>query len=139
LPREGDAIVLPSRGGGLDGLTASLADVASKIDKIPFEEIGDNANATLAKAERLVTDIDTNAAPALAQLPMIAAELSEAAKNARGALGSDGYGQNSEFQRGLARLLHEADDTARSVRTLADFLDRHPESLLRGRAGQGGR
>jgi paraquat-inducible protein B len=28
-------------------------------------------------------------------------------------------------------------DTARSIRLLADFLDRHPESLIRGRTEQG--
>ena len=48
-----------------------------------------------------------------------------------------GYGQNSDMQHGLERLLNQVNDTARSVRTLADYLDRHPEALIRGRAGDG--
>ena len=138
LPREGDALVLPSDGGGLDGLTASIADIATKVDRIPFQEIGDNANATLASVQHLVTQLDTSAAPALAQLPAIAEQMAEAARGANGVLGASGYGQNSDFQRGMERMMREVNDTARSVRGLADYLDRHPESLLRGRMQQGG-
>jgi hypothetical protein len=35
-------------------------------------------------------------------------------------------------------MMREVNDTARSVRSLADYLDRHPEALLRGRSQQGG-
>ncbi len=138
LSREGDALVLPSEGGGLDGLTASLSEIATKVDKIPFQEIGDNANATLASVQHLVAEIDTNAGPALAQLPAIAEQMAEAARGANGVLGASGYGQNSDFQHGMERMMREVNDTARSVRSLADYLDRHPESLLRGRSQQGG-
>ena len=44
------------------------------------------------------------------------------------------YGSNSDIQRELARAMVQVGDTARSVRLLADFLDRHPEALVRGRA-----
>jgi paraquat-inducible protein B len=138
LPREGDALVLPSEGGSLDGLTASLAEIATKVDRIPFQEIGDNASATLASVQHLVAEIDTNAGPALAQLPVIAEQMSLAARSANSALGASGYGQNSDFQHGMERMMREVNDTARSVRSLADYLDRHPEALLRGRSAQGG-
>jgi paraquat-inducible protein B len=138
LPHEGDAIVLPSQGGGIDGLTASLADVATKVDKIPFEQIGTNANAALLSIQRLATEIDSNAAPALLRLPEIEQDVSEAAKNASLSLGSAGYGQNSEFQHSIDRLMSQINDAARSFRVLADYLDRHPEALIRGRATQGG-
>ena len=135
-PREGDAIVLPSEPGGLDGLTASLAHVASKLDKIPFEQIGANTNAALASVQHLVKEIDTSLTPALEQLPAVLAQMSEVEKNASGALGAAGYGKNSEFQHNMERMMREVNDAARSFRSLADYLDRHPESLLRGRAAQ---
>jgi paraquat-inducible protein B len=47
------------------------------------------------------------------------------------------YGGNSQFQRDLERLMAQLNDTARSIRLLADFLDRHPEALIRGRTAQG--
>jgi paraquat-inducible protein B len=138
LPKEGDALVLPSEGGGIDGLTASLADVAAKVDKIPFQQIGDHANQVLANLQHLSNQIDTNVTPALAQLPGIMDQMTQAAKSANGALGASGYGQNSEFQHSIERLLREVNDAARSFRVLADYLDRHPESLIQGRAAQSG-
>jgi paraquat-inducible protein B len=138
LPRENGILVLPSQGAGMDSLQASLADIANKVDKIPFQQIGQNANDALASIQRLATDIDTNATPALAQLPGIAAQMSQAAQNVNGALGPSGYGQNSAFQYGMVRLLDHLNDTARSFRVLADYLDRHPEALIRGRASQPG-
>ncbi|HEX3345660.1 MAG TPA: MlaD family protein, partial [Polyangiaceae bacterium] len=138
LPKEGDALVLPSQGGGIDTLTSSLADVATKLDRVPFEQIGDHANAVLASMQHLVAGIDTNAMPALQQLPGIADQLSLMAKNANGTLGASGYGPNSEFQHNMERLMREVNDAARSFRVLADYLDRHPESLLRGRASAQG-
>jgi paraquat-inducible protein B len=138
LPRENGVLVLPSEGAGIDSLQASLADIANKVDKIPFEQIGKNANDALASIQRLATNIDTNATPALAQLPGIAVQMSQAAQNVNGALGPSGYGQNSAFQHGMVRLLDHLNDTARSFRVLADYLDRHPEALIRGRAAQPG-
>jgi paraquat-inducible protein B len=138
LAREGDAVVLPSEGGGIDGLTASLADIANKVDKIPFAQLGENAIATLANVQRLVKAINDDATPALLELPGVLAQMSVLSQSANGALGASGYGQNSEFQHDVERMMREVNDAARSFRSLADYLDRHPESLLRGRDTQAG-
>jgi paraquat-inducible protein B len=153
---EGDALVLPSQAGGLDGITAAVADIATKLDRIPFEDIGNNLNdtlqslkdtvggaemknsvATLSKTmtelNQLVHEAHTDLTPALARLPVIAGELQTAVEYARAALGSEGYGANSNVQRNLARMIDQMSDTARTVRLLADFLDHHPEAVIRGR------
>jgi paraquat-inducible protein B len=135
LPREGDAIVVPGDGAGVDSLTSSLASVAHKVDKMPFEQIGTNLNMTLASFQHLATQIDTNATPALERLPGLMDDLSKVVQNANGALGASGYGQNSEFEHGMQRLMDQVGDAARSFRSLADYLDRHPEALIRGRQG----
>ncbi|MDE2451109.1 MAG: hypothetical protein KGO22_19185 [Gammaproteobacteria bacterium] len=36
-------------------------------------------------------------------------------------------------QNGLANTVQEVTEAARAVRSLADYLDRHPEALIRGR------
>ncbi|MGA3123421.1 MAG: MlaD family protein [Polyangiaceae bacterium] len=138
LPKEGNATVLPSQGGGIDGLTSSLADVATKVDSIPFDQIGANANAALVGIERLVDRVDTEAGPALERLPEIAQEMAQVAKSASLTLGPAGYGQNSDFQHDLQRVLSEVNDAVRSFRALGDYLDRHPEALIRGRVAQSG-
>ncbi len=138
LPTEGEAIVIPGEGGGLDSLTGSLSEIARRVEQVPFEAIGRNANATLTSVQHLASQIDAEAAPALAQLTEITKQLSEVAQRANGALGPTGYGQNSEFQRGMERTMNQVNDAARSLRVLADYLDRHPEALIRGRASQAG-
>lgn len=153
---EGEALVLPSQAGGLDGIESAMADIAAKLDNIPFEEIGNNLNGTLRSlnetvggpelksaiaslaetmkdARHLVHEADTNLTPAIAHLPAIAGEMQTAVERARDALGPGGYGANSDVQRGLARMIDQVGETARTVRLLADFLDHHPEALLVGR------
>jgi hypothetical protein len=47
-----------------------------------------------------------------------------------------GNNANNAGNTDLPRLMQELGDAARSVRVLADYLDRHPEALLRGRKGE---
>jgi paraquat-inducible protein B len=138
LPREGNAMVLPASGGGLDNLTASMSEIATKVNKVPFEDIGNNLNATILSFNHLASQVDANATPALQQLPGLLDQMQETVAKANGALGESGYGQNSEFQHGIERLVNQVNDAARSFRVLADYLDRHPEALIRGRSSQAG-
>jgi paraquat-inducible protein B len=156
---EGDALVMPSQGGGLDNITASISDIASKLDRVPFDEIGrslasalksvdrtvsgpdmQNAlrqlSATLSDISQLTRHADAGLAPALKRLPQLSQDLQQAATRANLLLGENGYGGNSDFQRSTMRLLDQVNDAARSIRLLADFLDRHPEALVRGRSGE---
>jgi len=54
LGEEGASLLLPSQGGGLDNITASLSDIATKLDAIPFDQIGKNLNSTLAALSQTV-------------------------------------------------------------------------------------
>jgi paraquat-inducible protein B len=159
IGREGDALLMPSQSGGLDNLENSLSDVATKLDTIPFEDIGKNVDQllaslnqtvggpevknalqklseTLTDVQHLVQHADRGMAPVLQRLPQISAELQQAVAKANAALGEGGYGSNSDFQRNMSRLLDQVNDAARSIRLLADFLDRHPEALIRGRTSE---
>ena len=162
VSHEGDAIVLPTEGGGLAGLTTSLSEILNKVNAIPFTQIGDNANGALAglngllagpqlkqavgsltstlnDAQGLIKRADTGLAPLFKRLPDMSADLQQALNRASHLVGSadSSYGSNSQFQRDLERLMAQLNDTARSIRLLADFLDRHPEALIRGRTAQG--
>jgi paraquat-inducible protein B len=162
ISKEGDAIVLPTQGGGLGGITAALSDVANKIGQIPFGAIGANANgllaalnslvggpdfknaitalsATLVDVQGLVKRTDAGLSPLMRRLPEVSNDLSQTLSRANHLVGSvdAGYGANSQFSRDLERLMSQLNDGIRSVRLLADFLDRHPEALIRGRANAG--
>jgi len=43
---------------------------------------------------------------------------------------------NSVMDTELNRMLHEGGGAARSLRVLADYLERHPEALIRGKSGE---
>jgi paraquat-inducible protein B len=156
-------LVLPSVAGGLDSITADASQILRKIDSLPLEDIGKNINEaiagvrnltagpdikqslralseTLTSVQALVRKADDGAGPLLKRLPEIAQGL-QAVVDKAGKLVSSadlGYGENSQFRRDLQRLLEQVSDTARSVRLLADYLDQHPEALVRGRTGQAG-
>ncbi len=151
-------IVVPSAPGGLDSITTGLSEVTAKLARLPLDQIAKNLNdtligvshiangselkgalttmaSTLANIQDLVRKFDAGFAPALKRLPDIAQSLQTSVDRAGKLVGSldSGYGGNSEFSRDLQRLLVQVSDTARSVRLLADYLDQHPEALIRGR------
>jgi paraquat-inducible protein B len=138
-------------------MTSSLGAIAAKINQIPFADIGKNVDRTLRSVNEIVggpklqaalSELsltlqevrklahDTNAGlgPALARLPEVADQMSQAAQSLNTALGEKGYGQSSEFQHNMAELVTQARDAARSIRLFVDYLERHPEALIRGRS-----
>ena len=144
LRREGDAIVIPTQGGGLDNILTAASTLADKLGSLPIDEIGANLNATLRQAngtlggvEALVRSTESSLTPTLRRLPEVAAGLQDTVVRANRLIASvdNSYGRSSTFSRELERALANVGDTARSIRQLADFLDRHPEALVRGRAG----
>jgi paraquat-inducible protein B len=159
--KDGDAYIIPAAEGGGD-LATSASALMARISTIPFEQIGQNLNqtlagvngvvndpalrqsvqelrTTLASAQTLVANLDHGTAPLMQRLPAIANELESAIRHVDKLVGSvdAGYGANSAFGRDADRLLAQLSDTARSVRVLADLLTRHPEALIRGRTEAG--
>ena len=160
---EGDSVVLPtSGGGGFSDITSALANVASAIQQVPLASIGGHLDqllvsvngvaggpelkeslrqlqGTLAEVQDLVKHTDTGLTPLLRRLPEVSNDLQQTLAHANTLVASvdSGYGGNSQFSRDLDRLLGQFNDAARSIRLLTDFLDRHPEALIRGRANEG--
>jgi paraquat-inducible protein B len=90
------------------------------------------AKKMFANASRLVTDIDS-------RIPQIVAGLDETLKTTgatmRGANKAiDGFvGDNSPVRIELIKTLNEFASAARSFRILADYIERNPEALVRGK------
>jgi paraquat-inducible protein B len=160
LRTEDGALVVPGQGGGgLNDMTSSLGSIAAKLNQIPFGEIGKNLDRTLRsvneivsgpklqsalselslalqEVRRLAQDANAGMGPVLARMPQLADQMQQAAQNLNSALGESGYGQSSTFQHNLAELVTQARDAARSIRLFVDYIERHPEALIRGR-GEG--
>jgi len=124
--------VLPTAPGGFEALEANIASIVKKIEKMPLEEIGTDLrqsivtlNRTLNSADKLVKHLDSGVAPAAA------AALEDARKTlvtAEKALATD-----SPMQHELQEMLREVNRTLQSLRQLGEYLERHPEALIRGK------
>jgi paraquat-inducible protein B len=140
VTRENQAFVIPtSDSGSFSNLQASAGELLRKVNTIPFESLGRNLNQTLASARDMVQNLDTGLAPTMKKLPDMAAALQKTMTDANRLVLSlqSGYGDNTQFNRDLDRLMIQLNDAVRSIRSLADLLDRHPEALIKGRPAGG--
>jgi len=129
--REG-VTEIPTVAGGFGELQESLQNLASKLEKVPFDKLADDLHnalksldATLKKADALVSQVQSDLAP----------ELRATLEQARKTLGSAerALGSDSPLQGDLRDSLLEVTKAAESLRALTDYLERHPESLIRGK------
>ena len=152
--------VVPST---LPDLEAKISSIVAKLEKLPLEEIGADVtkvlatlNATLENAGTALNRIDTDLTPALrttmeelrqavatANLLLknvdatLMEELRQAVATANVLLKNTDatlLGKDAPAQQELRDALQEIAAAARSVRVLADYLDRHPEALIRGKS-----
>lgn len=123
---------LPTTPGTFDELQAKLGDIITKIGKVPFDQIGQDArtamvsmNKMLVNADKLVAQVNGDVAPqAVAALK----DMRRTLDTANGALAPD-----ASLQQDTRRMMQELTQTAVSLRMLTDYLERHPEALLQGK------
>jgi paraquat-inducible protein B len=123
----GDPLELPTIPNTLDELQLQVADIAKKLDKVPFDEIGTNLNSALKNADQLFTRLDKEVVPE-------ARDTLAAAKQTFGSAQAT-LQQDSPLQSDVHQALQELTRTLQSLNALSDYLERHPESLLRGKTG----
>ena len=116
---------LPTVPGNLQSLQDSITSLVAKLNKIPFEGISNDLRKTLGDADVLVNTINTDLAPE-AKATLTAAR--EALTSANRALQSD-----SPLQQSTTDTMRELSRTAASFRSLVEYLERHPEALIRGK------
>ncbi|NTX47350.1 MCE family protein [Burkholderia cepacia] len=122
-----ETVELPTVANTLDELQSQVADIAKKLDKVPFDQIGANLNNALSNADKLFKQLDTQVAPQ-ARDTLSAAKQTFTAAEAT-------LQQDSPLQSDVRGALKELTHTLQSLNALADYLERHPESLLKGKPG----
>jgi paraquat-inducible protein B len=122
------------------------------LNAVPIVEIGENARQatgrlaeilkspkiddavnklddTLDQADKMVREARPQVGPLIASLRHAADQLDQTAASANSMLGGQGASQDSS----VPEALHQLSDAARSIRALADYLQRHPEAVLQGK------
>lgn len=137
---------LPTTPSTLEDLHATLVSLANKLERVPLEQMITDLSQTLNTVNSLVKRLDRDVAPeAQAMLAETRQTLVEMRKTLDGATKTMGDASRTlgAAERTLApdsALFGELQDaarefsrTAQSLRALADYLERNPQALLRGK------
>ncbi|EIC23109.1 PqiB family protein [Thiorhodovibrio frisius] len=142
--------VLPTLPTDAEAMATKANRILTEVEAIPFRRIGEDLSAILAGVRTLVDS--TQLRDALTQVDQLLDHLVRLSAMADRQLSPELLGLiteaqgsfknfNAQFAPGAPmsaealRSLQEFQSVARSVGDLADYLERHPEALLRGKGG----
>ncbi|MDX1375710.1 MAG: MlaD family protein [Burkholderiales bacterium] len=122
----------PTVEGAFTGIEQNIAQVTRKLAAVPFEDIGNDLRHTLETLDRTLKTIDRTVAQVGTE---VTPELRESLVALRRSLGEIDrlLAEDAPLQQDARGALREVARAAASVRALADYLERHPEALLRGK------
>jgi paraquat-inducible protein B len=128
---------------------AQASDVMAKIDSLPLNQIADNLQQTTQRLAELSQSPETkealqNVNDAIANLRRVSASMSRdlptalarmthAVQSAQAVIGQEGEVASQPQTSTLPSTLYEVRQAARSIRELANELERNPQALLTGR------
>lgn len=135
VEKVGAYVRLPtSSAGDLSDVLNSLRGVLKNIDAATS---GPELGHAIQSLDRTMTHLDQLTADVSPDLKDLIKSLRQTSDAAQGALtavqGLVGQGGAEAGGPDLQLMMKQLTEAARSVRSLADYLDRHPEALLRGR------
>lgn len=149
-----EPVQLPTAPGGLEALESSLTRILKKLESLPIEEIGADTLKAIAdldlaivSARGAIDHVDDIVVDKLGQMPFESIgddvrkaieDLDATLVSARRAIDSvDLLVQPSSALAGeVANTLQGVARAARDLGLLMDYLERHPEALIRGKAGE---
>lgn len=116
---------IPTVSGSVQELQQKLVSIVDKIDRVPVAQIGGHLDEDLVDLDGALRELRTEVLPAGGG----------AFNSLQTTLGTVDHAlaDDAPWRDNVEQTLVEARSTLRSVRSLTDYLDRHPEALLRGR------
>lgn len=143
LDAAGEPPTIPSIRGTLADLQPQLADIVARLGKVRFDEIGKELQSTLqsaGSASNGLKDTLASANVAIKQLTPDAqralVDVQKTLVSAQGALANldrNVVQSDAPLQNNVNQALIEMRRAAQALRVLGDYLQRHPEALLRGK------
>jgi paraquat-inducible protein B len=118
-------VSIPTVPGSLEQLQEKLEAMLSKINQLPIERIAGNLDSNLVELRKGLAQFNAKTLPGV---HTTLADVSKTLQSANSTL-TEGSPQREQ----LSQTLEELGRTSRSLRNLADYMGRHPESLIRGR------
>jgi len=131
-----DPPVVPTIAGSLTRIQDTIGRFADKLDRVPVEKLSaqlsqalESLDATMKTSRDLIGHLDSDLAP----------QATRTLKQAEAALQSANavLAQDAPLQHDLQAAMQQVAQSARALAVLADYLERHPEALLRGKPEPG--
>jgi paraquat-inducible protein B len=137
---------IPTIPGSFDELQGNLETIAEKLSAVPFDQIGQEMQVTLktmhktlADADQLANSLNNDVVP---EMKNAMVDVQNTLDNADRTLISANKAFNhaertlsegSAIQQDLRKTLQALSRAATSLKVLTDYLEQHPESILRGK------
>ena len=138
-----DPPTIPTVRGTLSDLQPQLADIVARLSKVKFDEIGSDLQQTLRNASAATGGLQETLASATTAIRQLTPEAQRAladvqktlvtAQTTLANLDRNVTQGDAPLQRNLNQALAEMQRAAQALRVLSDYLQLHPESLLRGK------
>lgn len=128
VTRNGSYQEIPTLPNPLEGILAGVNRIVAKLEKAELGETLTNLNELMVSTNTLVGTLEQNA-------PGLAKELGATIEEARKTLASLAAVTSTDGEIGneLYNALAEVTAAARSIRVMSEYLERHPDALLRGK------
>ncbi|GMQ89620.1 MAG: MlaD family protein [Gammaproteobacteria bacterium] len=110
IDKSGPYPVMPTTPTSIEEMTRSVKAILKKLEDFPLGEIGDDLTGTFENLNKAITQAD-NTLQTVNRM----------------------FAADSPLTQELQQTLTELAEAARTLRVLADYLDRHPEALIKGK------
>jgi paraquat-inducible protein B len=123
----------PTVEGAFSGIEENISQITKKIAAMPLDDIGKDTKKALETLDTTLKTIDA----AVKQInAKVTPELSDALVDLRRSLADVNslLAQDSPLQEDLRNALRDVSRAAASARVLLDYVEQHPESLIRGKS-----
>ncbi len=142
--------VLPTIPPPWDELTTSITKLVQSLESLPFQQIGSNLRSTLEGTDRLMNSELLSAIQLLSDTlkdtqqliktldSRVATKAKTTLEQAQKTLATAEHALNpdSPLRHNLDTTLKELSAAAHSIHLMADYLERHPDALIYGKAGR---
>jgi paraquat-inducible protein B len=128
-----------SLASNIDGTVKDARKIVKNADG-QITEILSGVDETVKDTHKLVKNADTRVESVTAAIEKTTEEARSAIEQGERTLSSTGdvIAKDSPMIYKLTETLEELKAAAQSLRSMADYLERHPDALLRGKGGSGG-
>jgi len=129
-------IEIPTMPGGFEEMEAAVASILKKLDKVQYEQIGADVRKAMATLDEVLKSADRLVQRLDAELVGETRSTLQAARAAIERAERSMLAADAPLQQDARDALRELSRAAEALRALADYLERHPESLIRGKQEQ---